>query len=58
MEKISWKKELHFVRYSISKFMDFSKFLGTFFDFEHIHKNTPLIFLVKNYKNTPLMFEV
>ena len=38
MEKISWKKELYFVRYSISKFRDFLRifvefflnFLGTF----------------------------
>ena len=52
MEKILWKKELYFVRYSISKFKDFSRiFLEFFFkifrdfsDFEHISKNAPLIF--------------
>ena len=45
MEKISYKKELYFVRYLISKFRDFStillKFFSEFFrdfsDFEHIY---------------------
>ena len=31
MEKISWKKELYFVRYSISKFRDFSRIFLEFF---------------------------
>ena len=48
MEKISWKKELYFVRYSISKFMDFSKIFLEFFkdfsDFEHIYENVTSIF--------------
>ena len=55
MEKISWKKELYFVRYSISKFRDFSgiflNFLGTFQIFEHIYENATLIFKVKIYRN-------
>ena len=55
MEKISWKKELYFVRYSISKFRDFSGifliFFGAFSDFEHIYENASPIFKVKIYKN-------
>ena len=55
MEKISWKKELYFVRYLISKFRDFSRiflnFLGTFLDFEHIYENATPIFKVKIYRN-------
>ena len=43
------------MRYSISKFRDFSgfflNFLGTFSDFEHIYENDTLIFKVKIYKN-------
>ena len=31
MKKISWKKELYFMRYSISKFMDFSIIFMEFF---------------------------
>ena len=60
MEKILWKKELYFVRYSISKFSDFSgiflKFLGTFPIFEYIYKNATPIFEVEIYKNTTLIF--
>ena len=51
VEKISWKKELYFVRYSISNFGDFS-------DFEHISKNFTLIFKVEIYKNVTLTLEV
>ena len=55
MEKISWKKELYFVSYSISKFRDifgiFLEFLETFADFEHIYENVTPIFKVKIYKN-------
>ena len=62
MEKISWKKELYFVIYSISKFRDFSeiflkflwnfsKFFKDFSDFEHIYENATLIFKVKIYIN-------
>ena len=55
MKKISWKKELYFMRYSISKFRDFSviflNFLGTFSDFEHIYENATPIFKVKINKN-------
>ena len=40
------------MRYSISKFRDFSKFFSKFFrdffDFEHIYKNVTLIFLCRN----------
>ena len=50
MDKISWKKELYFVRYSISKFRDFSRIFSKFFrdfsNFEHIYKNATLIFEV------------
>ena len=56
MEKISLKKGLYFVKYSISKLRDFSgiflNFLGTFQIFEHIYENATLIFKVKIYKNT------
>ena len=38
------------MRYSISKFRDFS-------DFEHIYKNATLIFEVKIYRNAPPIFE-
>ena len=31
MEKISWKKKLYFMRYSISKFRDFSRIFSKFF---------------------------
>ena len=65
MEKDSWKKELYFVRYSISKFRDFSGiflnffvFFMDFYDFEHIHKNATLIFEVEIYKNVPPIFIV
>ena len=47
MEKISWKKELYFVWYSISKFRDFSGIFLEFFcifrdflDFEHYYKHS------------------
>ena len=50
MEKISWKKELYFLRYLISKFRDFSgifsKFFRDFSDFEYIYKNDTLTFEV------------
>ena len=60
MEKISWKKEFYFVRYSISMFRDFSriflKFFRDFSDFEHIYENHTLIFEIEIYRNTPLIF--
>ena len=44
MEKILWKKELYFVRYSISNFREFSriflKLFRYFSDFKHIYKTT------------------
>ena len=62
MEKILWKKEFYFVRYSISKFRDFSgiflKFFRNFSDFEHIYKNVTPIFEVEIYRNAPLIFQV
>ena len=61
MEKISLKKELYFMRYSISKHKDFSRiffnFFRDFFDFEHTYKNTTSIFKVEIYKNVPLIFK-
>ena len=48
------------MRYSISKFMDFSEnflnFFRDFSDFEHIYENTTLIFEVKIYKNAPPIY--
>ena len=52
MEKSSWRKELHFVRYSISKFKNFSgifleffvNFVGTF-SILSIFTKMPLLFL-------------
>ena len=62
MNKISWKKELYFVRHSISKFKDFSKKISEFFrdfsDFEDIYKNITLIFEVEIYKNALPIFKV
>ena len=62
MEKIPWKKELYFVRYSISKFNDFSRtfyeLFRDFSNFEHIYKNATLIFEVKIYRIAPLILEV
>ena len=62
MEKISWKKELYFVRYSISNFRDFSRIFSEVFrdfsDFEHIYKNAIMIFEVEIYKNATPNFEV
>ena len=53
------------MRYSISKFRDFSRiylefffeFLGTS-DFEHIYENTTLIFQIEIYENVTLIFEM
>ena len=55
--KFHKKKELYFLRYSISKFRDFSEFFRDFLDFEHIYENATLTFKVKIYKNVPLIFE-
>ena len=49
------------MRYSISKFRDFSRiflnFLGTFSDFfEHIYENATPIFKVKIYRNAPPIY--
>ena len=60
------KKKLYFVRYSISKFRDFSgiflefflNFLGNFSYFEHIYKNATPIFQIEIYRNAPLIFEI
>ena len=50
------------MRYSISKFRDFSRiFLEFFMDFsnvENIYKNATLIFEVEIYTNAPLIFKV
>ena len=55
MEKISGKKELYFMRYSISRFRNFFEiffeFLGTFAIFEHIYKNSTSIFELELYIN-------
>ena len=39
------------MRYSISKFRDFSEFFRDFSDFEHIYENVTPIFKVKIYRN-------
>ena len=63
MEKISWKQELYFLRYSISKFRDFSRifleffinFLGTFPILSIIMK-MPLQFLRLKFIEMSLQF--
>ena len=48
------------VRYSISKFRDFSKIFSELFrdfsDFEHIYENVSMIFEVEINRNTPPIF--
>ena len=63
MEKILIKKVLYFLRYSISKFRDFSgiffEFLGTFqFFFSIFTKMPPQFFKVKIYRNANRTFKV
>ena len=60
------ERGVYFVRYSISKFRDFSRIFLEFFseifrdfsDFEHIYQNATPIFKVKIYRNVPLIVEV
>ena len=59
MEKISWKKELYFVRYLISQFRDFSGIFLKFYDLFlilSIFTKIPLfIFEVEIYNNMKIM---
>ena len=56
------ENELYVMRYSISKFRDFSRIFSNFFRdfsyFEHIFKNVTSIFEVEIYRNAPPIFEV
>ena len=45
------------MRYSISKFEDFSEIFRDFFDFEHIYENATPIFEMKIYRNVPLIYQ-
>ena len=56
--KFCKKKELHFARYSISKFRDFFEIFRDFFNFEHIYENTTPIFEMKIYRNAPPTYKV
>ena len=45
------------MRYSISKFRDFSRIFSRIFS-EHIYENATPIFEIKIYRNAPLILEV